>query len=95
MILLYSCIQEPLMLVSFLHSACIADVFRPIADLAERYNVLQAAMAAGERIFDILDREREDYQHGERIDSIQSIEFDNVWFAYQEDHWILRAYLSQ
>ncbi len=66
-------------------------VFRPIADLAERYNVLQAAMAAGERIFDILDREREDYQQGEPLDAIYTIEFDDVWFAYQNDHWILRG----
>lgn len=66
-------------------------VFRPIADLAERYNVLQSAIAAGERIFDILDREREDYGSGDTLGNIETITFDDVWFGYQEGNWILRG----
>ena len=66
-------------------------VFRPIADLAERYSVLQAAIAAGGRIFDILDREREQYDKGDALEEIESIVFEDVWFAYTQDHWILRG----
>ncbi|MDP1835240.1 MAG: ABC transporter ATP-binding protein [Chlamydiales bacterium] len=66
-------------------------VFRPIADLAERYNVLQAAIASGGRIFDILDREQENYSKGINLTSIQTISFEDVWFAYQADNWVLRG----
>lgn len=66
-------------------------VFRPIADLAERYNVLQAAVASGGRIFDILDRPQEKYAGGIPLDTIQNIFFEDVWFAYQNENWILRG----
>ncbi len=66
-------------------------VFRPIADLAERYNVLQSAMASGQRVFDILDRESEDHETGLGLDGIESISFDAVWFAYQDENWILHG----
>jgi ATP-binding cassette, subfamily B, multidrug efflux pump len=59
--------------------------FRPIQDLSEKYNTLQAAMAASERIFKLLDTEPEivspaDPQPG---DGSGRIEFRNVWFTYQ------------
>lgn len=66
-------------------------VFRPIADLAERYNVMQSAVASGGRIFEILDRERENYATGTSLGSIESIVFEDVWFAYQEEDWILQG----
>jgi ATP-binding cassette, subfamily B, multidrug efflux pump len=59
--------------------------FRPIQDLSEKYNTLQAAMAASERIFKLLDTQPEivspaDPQPG---DGSGQIEFRNVWFTYQ------------
>lgn len=68
-------------------------VFRPLADLAERYNVLQSAMAAAQRIFHTLDRHREveDPLQGKTLGPITSIAFENVWFAYENDNWILRG----
>lgn len=68
-------------------------VFRPITDLAERYNLLQAAMAAARRIFHILDQSTENYEEANKIhlDKIHQISFDQVWFAYEKDHWILRG----
>jgi len=59
--------------------------FRPIQDLSEKYNTLQAAMAASERIFKLLDTEPEivspaDPQPG---DGSGRIEFRDVWFTYQ------------
>ena len=66
--------------------------FRPIQDLSEKYNILQSAMAASERVFKLLDTPIQ----------IQSaacskpfpprpaaIEFDHVWFAYKDEDWVL------
>ena len=68
-------------------------IFRPLLDLAERYNVLQSAMAAAERIFEILDAPVENMgvDPGLPLEEIESIVFDQVWFAYESDHWILRG----
>ena len=66
-------------------------VFRPIQDLAEKYNVLQAAMAGAERIFELLDTEPDEIQStAEQADLEQpSVEFRNVWFAYKGEDWVL------
>jgi len=67
--------------------------FRPIQDLSEKYNILQGAMAASERVFKLLDT-------APRITSPaaprrfperpEAIEFDHVWFAYKDEDWVLR-----
>ncbi|HOP49189.1 MAG TPA: ABC transporter ATP-binding protein [Ignavibacteriales bacterium] len=67
--------------------------FRPIRELSEKYNILQTAIASSERIFKLLD-----YNDLENINSLQqdenikfrTIEFKNVWFAYENDNWILK-----
>ena len=67
--------------------------FWPIRDLSERYTLLQAAMASGERIIGVLDEPEEltDPEHPAELGEIQGrIEFDNVWFAYNQDNWVLR-----
>ncbi|MGA3027944.1 MAG: ABC transporter ATP-binding protein [Bryobacteraceae bacterium] len=67
--------------------------FRPIQDLSEKYNILQAAMAASERIFRLLDAPV-DIVSPERPQPVPrepaAIEFDHVWFAYSQDAWVLR-----
>jgi ATP-binding cassette, subfamily B, multidrug efflux pump len=73
--------------------------FRPIQDLSEKFNILQAAMAASERIFGLLD-EPVTIVSPAKVHSIASprgeIEFRNVWFAYtgganpQDENWVLR-----
>jgi ATP-binding cassette, subfamily B, multidrug efflux pump len=59
--------------------------FRPIQDLSEKYNILQAAMAASERVFKLLDAQPEivSPRHPRTGDGSGSIEFRNVWFTYQ------------
>jgi ATP-binding cassette subfamily B multidrug efflux pump len=59
--------------------------FRPIQDLSEKYNILQAAMAASERVFKLLDSEPEILSPAHPIPGDRSgrIEFKNVWFTYQ------------
>ncbi len=58
--------------------------FRPIQDLSEKYNILQAAMAASERVFKLLDSEPEIVSPANPVAGDQSgrIEFRDVWFAY-------------
>ena len=67
-------------------------VFRPIQDLAEKYNVLQSAMAGAERIFELLDTappEASRPEAGARELEAPSVEFRNVWFAYKGEEWVL------
>jgi ATP-binding cassette subfamily B protein len=65
--------------------------YEPISDLSEKYNILQAAMAASERIFRLLDTPVAIPDVGQlRIAEPQSIEFRNVWFAYNDEEWVLK-----
>ncbi len=67
-------------------------LFEPILRLSEGYNVLQAAMAASERIFLLLDETQEDRGGGETLEAIRGeIEFRDVWFAYNEEEWVLKG----
>jgi len=66
--------------------------FRPIQDLSEKYNILQAAMAASERIFKLHDTEaaiQSPTQAAPFPAGAAAIEFDHVWFAYKEQDWVL------
>jgi ATP-binding cassette subfamily B protein len=68
-------------------------IFRPIQDLSEKYNILQTALAAAERIFGLLDEKAGvEAPAAPRPFPSQgaAIEFDHVWFAYQGEDWVLR-----
>jgi ATP-binding cassette subfamily B multidrug efflux pump len=60
--------------------------WRPIQDLSDKYNILQAAMAACERIFKLLDTEPEIVSPAQPLegDGSNRIEFRHVWFTYQK-----------
>jgi ATP-binding cassette subfamily B multidrug efflux pump len=60
--------------------------FRPIQDLSDKYNILQAAMAASERVFQLLDTPTEIVNPAEPdvASQIGRIEFHHVWFTYQQ-----------
>ena len=72
--------------------------FRPISDLSEKFNLLQAAMASSERIFALLDtpvsiesptsRTPSDCHHGLPAGP-GHIRFEHVWFAYRDDEYVL------
>lgn len=67
--------------------------FRPIQDLSEKYNILQGAMAASERIFKLLDTQPAIVPPEQTValpPGSLSIEFDHVWFAYNNEDWVLR-----
>jgi len=69
-------------LVAFMQYA--QRFFRPIQDLSEKYNILQSAMAAGERVFKLLDTEIDVTSPAitKRPQGPGRIEFDHVWFTY-------------
>jgi ATP-binding cassette, subfamily B, multidrug efflux pump len=84
-------------LVAFIQYAL--RFFRPIMDFSEKYNILQSAMAASERIFKLLDTPVEVVSPAvtRRPEGPGRIEFDHVWFAYREttesdqsSDWVLR-----
>jgi ABC-type multidrug transport system fused ATPase/permease subunit len=66
----------------------------PIQDLTERYNIFQAAMASGERIFVLLD-EPVEVQDGPAPRPVfplgEGVELRDVWFAYNHEDWVLRG----
>ena len=68
--------------------------FRPIQDLSDKYNILQAAMAAAERVFKLLDTKSEIVSpaHPTPGDNSGRVEFRNVWFTYQhlDEHQLAR-----
>ncbi len=71
----------------------ISMLFHPINDLAEKYNILQSSMASSERVFQILDAHAEEdngTRHPGNTALKGDIEFRNVWFAYNEEDWVLR-----
>jgi len=73
--------------------------FRPIQDLSEKFNILQSAMAASERIFKLLDEPITITSDPNAIplkNPLGEIEFRNVWFSYRntpnptDEEWVLR-----
>jgi ATP-binding cassette, subfamily B, multidrug efflux pump len=67
--------------------------YEPISDISEKYNILQSAMASSERTFKLLDEPVRiaSPEKPIRIGRASGrIEFQNVWFAYNDEDWILR-----
>ena len=71
---------------------CLNLLFRPLRVIADKFNVLQMGMVASERVFKVI--ENDDYiKNKGRYDpsSIKGkIEFDNVWFAYTDERYVLK-----
>lgn len=69
------------------------QLFQPIRDLSDKFNVLQAAIVASHRIFLLLDRDVEIVTPAKPKKSGKAtgrIEFENVWFAYKDEEWVLK-----
>jgi ATP-binding cassette subfamily B multidrug efflux pump len=88
-------------LVAFLQYA--QRFFRPISDMSEKFNILQASMASSERIFKLLDEPvaivspagiKAGPTAGPKPQAPSpkpaGIVFDNVWFAYNDEDWVLK-----
>ncbi len=67
--------------------------FEPIRDLAEKFNIIQTAMASSERIFELLDTPEqipESVRPQKEFQLNGNIEFKGVWFAYKKDQFVLK-----
>lgn len=81
---------SPGVVVSFI--MYINMLFRPIRELADKFNTLQMGMVGAERIFNVLDTDEQTEDKGtlqpQKLKG--EIEFRNVWFAYNEENWVLK-----
>lgn len=70
----------------------ISMLFRPIRELADKFNTLQMGMVGAERVFKVLDTneitENEGTYAPEKMQG--AISFDHVWFAYDEENYVLK-----
>ena len=66
--------------------------FRPIRAIADRFNNIQMGIVASERIFNLIDAEEHIERTGTQTpNSLKGlVEFDQVWFAYKSEDWILK-----
>lgn len=77
----------------FIFSQYIQSFFEPIQELAEQFSTLQSSIASAEKIFTILDDETliPEAEHPVSLPQITGrIEFDHVWFAYDNENYVLR-----
>ncbi len=67
-------------------------LFRPLRIIADKFNVLQMGMIAAERVFKVMDNDDFTSDTGTRIPAEVrgEIEFRNVWFAYDEENYVLK-----
>ena len=77
----------------YIFSNYIRSFFDPIQELAEQFSTLQSSIASAEKIFTVMDEEEfipevENPKQPDKI--IGKIEFDHVWFAYEEENYILK-----
>ncbi len=81
---------SPGVVVSFI--MYINMLFRPIRELADKFNTLQMGMVGAERIFNVLDTNERTENKGilKPVNLKGDIEFRNVWFAYNDENWVLK-----
>lgn len=69
--------------------------FRPLQDLSEKFNIIQAAMASSERIFSLIDTPEQVVDAKDPLDFSKGfrgeIKFEDVHFAYEGEEWVLRG----
>jgi len=71
----------------------VEQFFRPLNDISERFSILQSALASAERIFQLLDEEKEAQSDPGKnvLKKVRGdIEFEGVWFAYDDEEWVLQ-----
>ncbi|WP_462264420.1 ABC transporter ATP-binding protein [Mucilaginibacter sp.] len=67
-------------------------LFRPIRQLADKFNTLQMGMVGADRIFKVLDTDEKAPNQGTLAPATLrgEIDFSHVWFAYNDDNWVLK-----
>lgn len=79
--------------VLFAFTTYVKKFFTPISDLADKYNVILSGSVSADRIFELLDtvEGKEDIMKGRELKHTEGrIDFENVWFAYNDGEWVLR-----
>ncbi len=92
--------HSPFMTIGILvaYLAYIREFFRPLGSLSDKASTFQQAMASAERIFGILDMEEKikNPEVAETPHKLEgAIEFQNVWFAYNNDEWVIQDFNLQ
>jgi ATP-binding cassette subfamily B protein len=67
-------------------------LFRPIRQLADKFNILQRGIVRAERVFEVLDLNEHTQKDGTitHLDFHQDIHFQNLHFAYKDEDWVLK-----
>jgi len=83
----YTSIGELMAFIMYLHM-----MFRPIRQLADRFNTLQMGVVSSKRVFKVLDTDEKIEDNGNlSAESIKGdVSFQNVWFAYNDEDWVLK-----
>ncbi|MHB1484026.1 MAG: ABC transporter ATP-binding protein [Saccharofermentanales bacterium] len=79
--------------VIYAFTTYIKQLFNPIAEIADQFTGIQSALISADRVFDLMDTQDyiEDFNGGIRISELKGdIEFRNVWFAYNEENYVLK-----
>ena len=84
----YANIGDVMAFILFIHM-----IYRPIRQLADRFNTLQMGMVAANRVFNVLDTKEHISDEGSNteINVKGDISFKDVWFAYKEDNYVLKG----
>lgn len=76
----------------------VLSLFQPVREIADKWNIFLSGMASAERIFSILDWpvELDDTAMIRRAEPLKDLRghivFENVWFAYEGEHWVLKDF---
>jgi ATP-binding cassette subfamily B multidrug efflux pump len=67
-------------------------LFRPIRQLADKFNILQRGVVRADRVFEVLDLKEHLQESGEitTVNFNQNIKFDNIFFSYKNNEWVLK-----
>ncbi|RCH55566.1 ABC transporter ATP-binding protein [Mucilaginibacter hurinus] len=67
-------------------------LFRPVRQLADKFNTLQMGMVGADRIFRVLDTDEAPENTGKLTPAVLKgdIQFEHVWFAYNDENWVLK-----
>jgi ATP-binding cassette subfamily B multidrug efflux pump len=65
-------------------------LFRPIMELAEKYNIFQSATVASENLYELVNVKPEEREGIKDANPRGSLEFKNVWFSYNDKDWVLK-----
>lgn len=79
--------------VIYMFITYLKNLFDPINRIIENVEIVEEAVTSIDKVYEILDNKEmiEDFESGKRVYKIKGkIEFKNVWFAYEDENWILK-----